>query len=311
MDRYKDEEEQIIPSRSDKNQELYQNLGNNTRYTNFAEITSDINSANAFEINTAKKNFNTREGYQQIKEYQNVVPQPKEKKELDEFNYFYKNKENRIYDINSVLEEARKNRIEKDQLDEKRKLKNNDYNIFANINKEELERYRKERVERPKTAEEEDLRGLLDTITSKTLAGEIDKATTVDLLSDLMATNIFDKIEKPEPDVKEEVKEPPKDSEEKVEEKEQEKSPEKDISLDKEALEQKLKETPSEEETSKKGLKGADSDFYTRSMDLSDKDLNWNDEINGKKMPFIIKLFLSLILIAVIAVAAYYIYQII
>ena len=41
---------------------------------------------------------------------------------------------NKVYDINSVLEEARKNRKEKDELEEKRKLKNTSYNILADLN---------------------------------------------------------------------------------------------------------------------------------------------------------------------------------
>ena len=39
------------------------------------------------------------------------------------------------------------------------------------------------------------IRELIDTIASKTLAGEIDKATSVNLLSDLMATNLLDKVD--------------------------------------------------------------------------------------------------------------------
>ncbi len=306
MDRYKDEDELDIPTRASKNQDLYQNIGNNTRYTNFEDITSDINSTNAYDLEAVQKNYNTREGYHRIKEYQDVVTTPKVKKELDEFNYFYKNKENRIYDINSVLEEARKNRLEKEeQLEEKRKLKNNDYNILSSVNKEELEKYRREKVERPQKNQDGELRDLLDTITSKTLAGEIDKETTVDLLSDLMATNVFDRIEKPEPSEKE--------SKEKTEETPESESENTEEKLKTADIAKKLEEEEEEKQNNTeelKGLKGADTDFYTRSMDLSEKDFNFYDE-NTKKMPLILKIFLALIIIAVIAAAAYYIYQII
>ena len=53
-----------------------------------------------------------------------------------------------MYDINNVLEEARKNRQEKDDLEEKRKLKNQSYNILSNLNKEELEKCRQERLDK-------------------------------------------------------------------------------------------------------------------------------------------------------------------
>src|SRR5699024_4138565 len=120
--------------------------------------------------------------------------------------YIYQDHENKVYDINSVLAEAKKNRVQKDELEAKRKLKNTNYNILASLNPEELEKYRKEKVERTRP-DTDGIRNLIDTITSKTLAGEIDQATSVDLLSDLMATNIMDRVEKPVPDEKEEVKE--------------------------------------------------------------------------------------------------------
>ena len=190
MDRYKDEDE--AQSRIDLNQELYQNVSNNTIYANITDVTN----ANAFEIQNGNNTAHTtREAYQQMQKYQNVEPVPRNRKELDDLNYLYQKKENRVYDINSVLEEAHRNRQEKDEKEEKRKLKNNDYNVLSGVNKEELEKYREEKKKRLTTPEEDEIRELIDTIASKTLAGEIDKATTVNLLSDLMATNVLDRVE--------------------------------------------------------------------------------------------------------------------
>lgn len=149
MERYK--REQQTASRSSKNQELYENIGRNTKYTNF----TDVANANAFDLGTAQKNYQTREGYHQMKEYNNWIPEPKVKKELDDFNYLYQDHENKVYDINSVIEEAKKNRAKKDELEAKRKLKNTSYNILASLNPEELEKYRKEKVERTRPDEEE------------------------------------------------------------------------------------------------------------------------------------------------------------
>ena len=64
MDRYKDENPKTY-SRSSKNQELYQNIGNNTRYTSITDVTN----ANAIDLDNAKSRANTREGYHQIKEF--------------------------------------------------------------------------------------------------------------------------------------------------------------------------------------------------------------------------------------------------
>lgn len=301
MERYEKEEQGQIARRSNKNQELYENIGRNTKYTNFTDVTN----ANAFDLGTAQKNYRTREGYHQIKEYNDFVPEPKVKKELDEFNYLYQDHENKVYDINSVIAEAKKNRIKKDEMEAKRKLKNTNYNILASLNPEELEKYRKEKVERTKPDEEE-LRELIDTITSKTLAGEIDQRTSVDLLSDLMATNMMDRVEKPQKDEEEspedEIENEPEDTEE-IEEK---------LSLSKEILDKdqidkvnKLKE----EKGSGSIMDESDTDFYTRSMDLSDKDFEMDDEFKEKKMPLAIKIILIILVIAVIAVAGYFIYK--
>ena len=64
MDRYKDESTEPKLTRSDQNKDLYESIGNNTRYTSF----SDVTNANAIDI-SSKKNYNTREGYHQMKEF--------------------------------------------------------------------------------------------------------------------------------------------------------------------------------------------------------------------------------------------------
>ena len=301
MERYEKEEQGQTARRSNKNQELYENIGRNTKYTNFTDVTN----ANAFDLGTAQKNYRTREGYHQIKEYNNFVPEPKVKKELDEFNYLYQDHENKVYDINSVIAEAKKNRIKKDEMEAKRKLKNTNYNILASLNPEELEKYRKEKVERTKPDEEE-LRELIDTITSKTLAGEIDQRTSVDLLSDLMATNMMDRVEKPQKDEEESPEDEIENEPEDMEEIEEKLSLSKEI-LDKDQIDKvnKLKE----EKGSGSIMDESDTDFYTRSMDLSDKDFEMDDEFKEKKMPLAIKIILIILVIAVIAVAGYFIYK--
>ena len=298
MDRYKDENPKTY-SLSSKNQELYQNIGNNTKYTSITDVTN----ANAIDLDNAKSRANTREGYHQIKEFnQNIQPVPRVKKELEDFNHLYKTRENRIYDVNRVLEEARKNRTETDEKEEKRKLKDSSYNIITSLNKEELEKYRKEKLNKVYRPDDDEIKELINTITSKTLAGEIDQATSVNLLSDLMATNVLDKVEKPEPEEDEETS--PREKENK-----QELSQE---VLNKEQLE-KVNEQASklEEETEEivdENLKGADTDFYTRSMDLSDKDFEMDDEFKEKKMPVALKIILILIVLAVLGASAYFIW---
>ena len=356
MDRYKDETPDR-PNRYEKNQELYQDIASNTKYTNITDVTN----SNAFEINGFKNkgSYTSRESYQQMKKYKNVESVPRIKKELDDFNYLYKIDDKKVYDINIVLEEARKNRQEKDKLEEKRKLKNTSYNILADLNIEELEKYKAEKIKKIMTPEEEEFRDLIDTIASKTLAGEIDKETSVNLLSDLMATSVMDKVEdanslgydnasyedkesnkeeteeqvsneeqnideKEELDKVKNIIEENKTLEEKldsykelkgqetekinsdsIEEKKQEKQNDNSMSLS----EDTLKEIEKRKDEEPKTLSGADKDFYTRSMDLSDEDFEMDNEFKEKSMPITLKILIAILVIALIASAAYFIYK--
>ncbi len=329
MDRYKDEDTAEKLSRSNKNKDLYQNVGTNTRYANITDVTN----ANAIDITNTTSEYKTREDYQKMKKYGGVET-PKVKRDLEEFNHIYNKHENRVYDINNVLEEARKNR-EEDSLEEKRKLKNTSYNILASLNKEELEKFRQEKRDRL-FKDDEELRDLIDTIASKTLAGELEAAS--DLLSDLMATSIIDKkalketIEETEDNdeddedsiiiEKEEIMittEPSKDDEDDEVEEENE-DDELSLSqkiLDKDQIEDLKRyqeqlaqaEDTTEEETEPKTEVEKDETFYTRSMDLSEEDFDLDSEFNNKKTPTFIKVLIIIILLVAIAISVYFLRQ--
>jgi len=308
MDRYKDEDTNVVSRRSSKNQELYQTIGTNTRYTNF----TDVSNANAYDI-SKKENTSTREGYQRMRQYNSVYEYaPKERRELEDFNKLINNNEHKVYDINSVLENARKNKEEVDVLDEKRKLKNNSYNILSEANKKELEEYRKERQERIKKDQEAEIKNIID----KTMAGEINQETTVDLLSDLMATNIMDAIEKPEREEYEDSQELDavdklmlEEAKKKKEEEKKEELPEvsKEV-LNKEQIEEVKKIKEKNKEENNNIMEKADKDFYTRSMDLSDEDF-MSDDFKDDKLPLWVKLLILILMIAIAVVAGYFIHQ--
>ena len=305
MDRYKDEDTTEVSRRSSKNQELYQTIGTNTRYTNFTDVTN----ANAYDI-SKKENTSTREGYQRMKQYNSSYDfAPKERKELDDYNRLMSNNEHKIYDINSVLENARKNKEEVDELDEKRKLQNTSYNILSKSNKKELEAYRKERQERIKKDQEAGIKSIID----KTMAGEINQETTVDLLSDLMATSVLDKVDgSGEMEKVTTTHEITKVDGEKVEEK---------LKVTTETVEQKEEtsalsdtsdittEASIKEETKQKIDKSKDPDFYTRSMDLSDKDFDMSDDFKEDKVPLGLKIIIFILIIIIVGIAAYIIHQ--
>lgn len=310
MDRYQETKEETSTNglRAERNETLYENIGHNAKFTNF----TDVRDVNAVSLDSAKKNSRTREGYHQIKEFGAVIDTtPKVKKELEEFNYLYQDHENKVYDINSVLEDAKKNRVEKDALEEKRKLKNTNYNILASLNPEELEKYRNEKKNRNNKPNPEELKGLINTITSKTLAGEIDKATSVNLLSDLMATSMHDTLPsqlKELSDEKTDKEEVKKDVSEKSDDnKKEEISTEDKLDLSKEIIDTEAIKKAEEvkKDTTNDLIKDMDQSFYTKSMDLSDKDFEIEGEEEVQKTPAVVRIILILLLFAVIGVGVY------
>ena len=186
MERYVDNDVKF-KSRAEKNRDLYNNLGRLEKYTSI----SDVSKIEAVELNDAKKNYQTREGYHKIKDYDIKIDKPLVRKELDDFNYLY-NDTNKTYDINRVLEEAKDLR-EKDALEKRRKLNNEKYNILES-SEEELAKFKEEAKLRHKPIEnEKELEELINTITSKELRKQIDYATEKNrLLSDFMATSALE-----------------------------------------------------------------------------------------------------------------------
>ena len=298
MQRYDEVSETPKVSRRQLNQELYNRLNDNSSVTTY----TDINKANQYVLDAASKNYRTREGYQKLKEYGDLVPKPKVKKELDDFTSLYKETENKVYDINSVIEEAKRNRKTTEE-ELKRKLKN--YNILSNISDEKIEEYKKNR-KKVVRANEDEIKEIINTITTKAINGEIDQETSVNLLSDLMATQQLDMVEGI--DLSEENKE-------EIIKKNEDKfdsintlSSEDIKEVEEKKIEDDLKDKEYQEKNQSKNIfKDMDQSFYTRSMDLSDKDFDIdNDEEKVKKKHPILKFFIILIIMAIIGALVYY-----
>ena len=280
MERYDNSNRSTVRSRTEKNQDLYNDLGRLEKYTTL----TDVSKIEAVELNAAKKNYRTREGYHSLKDYDIDIEKPKERKDLDEFNFLY-NDEHKTYDINKVLEEAKELR-ERDSLEKKRKLHNEKYNILES-SEEDLEKFKEETKLRHKPIEnEEELEELIHTITSKELREEIDKkeAESNDnnsLLSDLMATNVNEEVLKP-------IATKIEDSKVEEDTKKLDKVKEKTMSLKDEI----------------------DKSFYTKSLDLSEEDFISDDdeeEIKPSKFIGFLKFLFSLILILAVGFGVYYV----
>ena len=155
MDRY-DVPEKNKSSRLSKNKKLYEDLYTNSSYTEF----TDINSSNVIELNNNLSNtIGRRENYQKNKEYSNAFntddiykydPFDEEKYSLETESISKKD-----YDINSVLESAKKNRVDVDDLEKKRKLRTTEYDILKDLTEEKLKEH-KEKKKEVLSKEEED-----------------------------------------------------------------------------------------------------------------------------------------------------------
>ena len=181
-DRYNDSNnENVSRSRVNKNRTLYDEINNKIGIEEIPAYESNE------EINLSMLDLDNlkRGDYQKVKDYKELIDEhdsiqeeaPKEEKKK------------KSYDINKVLEEAKKNR-EKDELEGKRSIKGEDYNILNSLNKKYL--YQKGFSEE----DTQELKELIDTITSKTMVDDIQDEEEKELLSELLATTIDIKLEK-------------------------------------------------------------------------------------------------------------------
>ena len=171
-----------INSRVKKNKYLYDELNSKIGYEEISVANTDT-QIDLSSLNLEKPN---REDYQKIKEYKTLLQDNNTNKvEMEK-----KETKPKVFDINKVLEEAKKNRKEEDELEKKRNLKEEDYNVLSSLNKKYL--HKKDFSEK----DSDELKELIDTITSKTLVNDIKDEEEKELLSELLATTIDVKLEK-------------------------------------------------------------------------------------------------------------------
>lgn len=279
MDRYQDTKEKPrVTSRREKNQNLYQDFYNKTRFTEVKEL----DERPVIDLSQLEMKKQTRENYHKLKEFEDLIVREPQKKK-DDLSVFFQEDENKVYDINSILLEAKKNREEIDELEKKRRLRNTEYNILANLKPNEVEEYKQKIMGKKQELEEEtdSLQELINTITSKSMRKDIDKLQSLDdnneLLSDLL----------------------PKDQNETI--------ITESISKEILAREQEKTKTMSIEQPSENEI---DRSFYTKSMDLSDKDFEMDDEFVEKEknssVIIFFKILIAIILVVGIAILVFY-----
>lgn len=267
-DKYSDSVNITRKSRVDKNEVLYDEMNNKIGYLESIDLTSNA-TINLTDLDEPKK---SRENYQQVKEVQSIInhkdePISKEiqKNEMPEIKNF---------DINSILEEAKKNREEVDDLERKRNLKDSDYNILTNLNRKYL--HKKEVT--PEDTEE--LREIIDTITQNVITKEHNDESK-DLLSDLMSTTVNADLDMEE--LQDAVNEEENDEE---------------VKIDRE-----------NDEESDTNAKVTPNTFYTKSMEITEDDFDLKEELHSeiKKSGNLVIVLVVLILLVLTAIITFFI----
>ena len=168
-------------TRTKRNASLYDEINNNIGY----EEIVDFENEKVIDLSSLNVENPKREDYQVVKDYKELLNKDEKVEEVEET---VKEEPKKEFDINAVLEEAKKNRKADEEKEKKRKL-DGEENVLTSLNRKYL--HSKEFDE----DDSEDLKELINTITSKTLAEDIKDEEEKELLSDLLATTIDIKLE--------------------------------------------------------------------------------------------------------------------
>lgn len=289
MERYTNNQDNRPTSRLERNKKVYEDLYTNVGYTQFTKLDSnvvDLSSSSSFDEQTGR-----REQYQRNREVSPFISTTESftmtdnhyEEELDSFD------NEKVYDINEVLKEAKKNREHPDELEKRRKLRTTEYNILAELNSEKIKEYKEKKKEVLTEEEEEQLEELIHTITSNTMRQDINQQ----LLNDLMPTNMDETV------IDENM------------------SAELSDKIQKDMLSEETSFPKTDNEEQQTEAITLDESFYTKSMDLSKEDLESDDSEEelfddvAPKRSKIVKIFIVLamlvILIVILIIAYYYV----
>lgn len=288
MERYTNNRENRPTSRIEKNKKFYEDLYTNVGYTQFTNLDSNV--VDLTLSSSLQQGNSRREQYQRAKEISPFFSsnEPTTRNYPDYMESFSSDDKEKVYDINQILEEARKNREHPDELEKRRKLRTTEYNILAELNSEKIKEYKEKKREVLTEEEEENLEELINTITSNTMHRDIEQQ----LLNDLMPTNLDETVidENLGTELENKIKQ--------------------DIHSEKEDS------ASSHEDDQQTEALAIDQSFYTKSMDLSKEDFVDTDSEEDEtfldvlpKRSKVVRLFIILAMLIILAVIVLIVYQ--
>lgn len=156
--------------RSLKNQDLYKNIYDTGEYSNIEGIAT-IDKSNEVDITKVKNMLRNREDFQKQRDINLISPRKQVSKTFETFE----NEEDRIYDIRDVLNKAK---ISKPTEEKYKTLSNTNFDIL------------KELKSRNKPVEEDNLMGLIDSISSTSKLNKLsDQELGLDMFDTLKSVN--------------------------------------------------------------------------------------------------------------------------
>lgn len=126
MERYYSEQEEI--ARTKKNENLYEDIYNDLP----SSSVTTLNNESEIDITKLKDMTENREDYRRVKQYQSLLKRDVLEETEEEYD-IYEDIDNKIYDINTILEDAKAKRATPER-ETYRSLKNTQYNILSKLN---------------------------------------------------------------------------------------------------------------------------------------------------------------------------------
>ena len=195
MDKYNFENINNVGSRTEKNSNLYRELSTNRITTNIKNLDNNNNIIEISSFDTPQ--LNVRHRNSKRVDLESLDANLKNTNFYD--NIFGDDLDNKSYDVNDVLNYAKKNRTEEDEIEKQRRLKSIEYSILSDLSKDKIQEYHDRKTKGITKEEEDDLEELINTITSKKLRDDIDDELFGDLMPEspeetVISSNLLDEL---------------------------------------------------------------------------------------------------------------------
>lgn len=174
-------------ARTKKNQDLYEDIYNNLPSSNI----SSLDNESEIDLSKIEEIISSREGYKRVKEYQSIVKTKEDPEDYKEEYDIYEDIDNKIYDINMILEDAKSKRVVSER-EKYRNLRNTQYDILSKLDFKEEQEEPEEMMVTDFFTQDKEIKGLMKDVNKANSENKKDfteetshTKTSLDLFDDL------------------------------------------------------------------------------------------------------------------------------